>query len=37
VAAGLLQRDLGVWEDDELLNPDDVEVIRSPFLKEPRF
>lgn len=28
---------LGVWEDDELINPDDVEVIRSPFLKEPRF
>lgn len=28
---------LGIWEDDELLKPDDVEVIRSPFLKEPRF
>jgi hypothetical protein len=28
---------LGVWEDDELLNPDDVEVERSPFLKDPRF
>ena len=28
---------LGVWEDDELINADDVEVIRSPFLKEPRF
>ena len=28
---------LGVWESDELINPDDVEVIRSPFLKEPRF
>lgn len=28
---------LGVWEDDELINPDDVEVIRSPFLREPRF
>lgn len=28
---------LGVWEDDELINPDDVEVIRSPFSKEPRF
>ena len=28
---------LGVWEADELINPDDVEVIRSPFLKEPRF
>jgi hypothetical protein len=28
---------LGIWESDELLNPDDVEVERSPFLKEPRF
>jgi hypothetical protein len=28
---------LGVWENDELLNPDDIEVERSPFLKEPRF
>ncbi len=28
---------LGVWEDDELLNPDDVDVQRSPFQKEPRF
>ena len=28
---------LGVWEDDELLNPDDIDVIKSPFLKEPRF
>lgn len=28
---------LGVWEDDELLNPDDIDVIRSPFLKEPRY
>jgi hypothetical protein len=28
---------LGVWEDDELLNPDDVQVERSPFLKDPRF
>jgi hypothetical protein len=28
---------LGIWEDEELLNPDDVEVQRSPFLKEPRF
>jgi hypothetical protein len=28
---------LGVWEDDELLNPDDVRVIRSPFHREPRF
>lgn len=28
---------LGVWEDDELMNPDDIDVIKSPFLKEPRF
>jgi hypothetical protein len=29
--------DLGVWDDEELLNPDDLKVERSPFLKEPRF
>jgi hypothetical protein len=28
---------LGVWEDEELLNPDDVQVERSPFLRDPRF
>lgn len=28
---------LGVWEDEELLNPDDCEPVRSPFQKEPRF
>lgn len=28
---------LGVWEAEELLQPDDVRVERSPFLKEPRF
>lgn len=28
---------LGVWEDDSLLNPDDIEVIQSPFSREPRF
>ncbi len=28
---------LGVWEADELLNPDDVFIERSPFLKEPRY
>ena len=27
---------LGVWEDDELMMPEDIEVQRSPFLKEPR-
>ena len=34
---GSFNETLGVWESDELLNPDDIEVIRSPFLKEPRF
>jgi hypothetical protein len=29
--------DLGVWDDEELLNPDDIKVERSPFLKEPRY
>lgn len=28
---------LGIWDDEELLNPDDVSVQRSAFLKEPRF
>lgn len=28
---------LGIWDDEELLNPDNVEVQRSPFLKEPRY
>ncbi len=28
---------LGVWEADELLLPEDVNVIYSPFLPEPRF
>lgn len=34
---GSFNETLGVWEDDELINPDDVDVLRSPFLKEPRF
>jgi len=34
---GSFNDSLGVWEDDELIDPDDVEVIVSPFLKEPRF
>lgn len=34
---GSFNEALGVWEDDELINPDDVEVERSPFLREPRF
>lgn len=29
--------DLGIWDDEELLNPDDINVERSPFLKEPRY
>lgn len=28
---------LGVWDADELMLPEDVKVVRSPFLKEPRF
>jgi hypothetical protein len=28
---------LGVWEGDQLINPDDVEVENSLFLAEPRF
>lgn len=28
---------LGVWDNEELLNPDDVQVQRSAFLREPRF
>jgi hypothetical protein len=34
---GSFNEELGVWEDDELLNPDDVEVEKSPFLKDPRY
>jgi hypothetical protein len=34
---GTFNEALGVWDDEELLNPDDVEVQRSPFLREPRF
>jgi hypothetical protein len=34
---GSFNETLGVWEDDELMNPDDIDVIRSPFLIEPRF
>lgn len=34
---GSFNETLGVWEDDELLNPDDVDVQRSPFMKEPRY
>jgi hypothetical protein len=34
---GSWNESLGVWDDEELLNPDDVEIEQSPFLKEPRF
>lgn len=34
---GSFSETLGVWEDDELIHPDDVIVTRSPFQKEPRF
>lgn len=34
---GSFSETLGIWEDEELLNPDDIEVIISPFLREPRF
>lgn len=27
---------LGIWSEEELLNPDDVDVERSPFMKDPR-
>jgi hypothetical protein len=37
VPFGSFNESLGVWDDDELLNPDDLEVVRSPFLKEPRY
>lgn len=33
---GSFNEDLGVWEDDELINPDDVFLEKSPFLKDPR-
>lgn len=34
---GSFNEDLGVWEADELIDPDDVFVERSPFLRDPRF
>ena len=34
---GSFNEKLGVWEDEELLNPDDIEVERSPFQREPRY
>jgi hypothetical protein len=32
---GSFNETLGVWEDDELLNPDDVFVEKNPFIKDP--
>lgn len=37
ISLGSFNEILGVWEDDELIDPDDVKVIRSPFMKEPRY
>lgn len=34
---GSFNESLGVWEDDELLNPNDVTVEKSPFLRDPRY
>jgi hypothetical protein len=34
---GSFNEKLGVWEDEELLNPDDIDVERSPFQREPRY
>ncbi|THA72552.1 hypothetical protein E6R60_26860 [Streptomyces sp. A0642] len=34
---GTFNEQLGVWDTEELLNPDDVEVQPSPFLRDPRF
>jgi hypothetical protein len=29
--------DLGIWDDEELLNPDDIKVERTPFDKQPNY
>lgn len=34
---GSFNEELGIWEADELLQPDTVEVEHSPFLRDPRF
>lgn len=36
-ALGGFNEKLGVWESDELIHPNDVELKKSPFMKEPRF
>lgn len=35
MAFGQFAEDLGAWESDELLNPDDIYVEKLPFLKDP--
>jgi hypothetical protein len=37
ISLGSFNEVLGVWEDDELIDPDDVDIRMSPFHKEPRF
>lgn len=34
---GSFNESLGVWDNEELLNPDDVVIEQSAFIKEPRF
>ncbi|GAA1978455.1 hypothetical protein [Kitasatospora viridis] len=34
---GTFNEALGVWDDEELLDPDNIEVQRSPFLRDPRY
>lgn len=34
---GTFNESLGIWDSEELLNPDDVQVQRSAFLPEPRY
>lgn len=34
---GTFNEPLGIWDSEELLHPDDVEVQQSPFLRDPRF
>jgi hypothetical protein len=36
-ALGGWNETLGIWEEDQLVNPDDVEVEKSLFLPEPRY
>lgn len=34
---GTFNEKLGIWDSEELINADDVEVQRSPFMKDPRY